>query len=481
MNDSNVLFLTVGQCYRPHVFSCGPDDLVVDAARRMRDQNISSLVVCEQDIPIGIMTDRDLRNKLVAQDIDPHEVHVRSVMNAPLITIRRDERIRDAVLRMTRHRIHRLIVLDEAGHLAGIITESDICRLREQSPQHLIREIEEAATIDELRMLHHRVQDLVAHLLATGVNIQELIRLIARLNDRILLRLIQVVRAGRYADLSDCFAFVVLGSQGRGEQTLTTDQDTALIHADGLTVAEVAQLAAFCRDVIDAFVAIGIPYCPGATMASNESWRRSSDGWRREVDQWFSVASLENIINVAMFCDMRTLYGDPAFELEVKQHIASHLGRNELFLMKMAANVHRIRIPLDWTGRIKTETGDGHQELLDIKRGGIFTITEGIKVLALESKILDGGTLERIARLVEAGTLNRVEADNLRAAFDQLILLRLRFQVESLREGKTPNNTISLDRLNRMETGGLKLALEEVRSFKRLLQRRFLLGQMIWR
>lgn len=342
--------------------------------------------------------------------------------------------------------------------------------------QLLVREIEGASTIDELRMLHGRVQELVSLLLGAGVIIQELIRLIAYLNDQVLLRLIGIVRAGRYDDLNGRFAFVVLGSQGRGEQTLTTDQDSALIHGDDLTAGEIRRLSEFCRDVIDSFVAIGIPYCPGDTMASNEFWRRSSSGWRQEVDNWFSCATLDNIINVAMFSDMRTLYGDPALERDIKRHIAAHLGHNDLFLMKMAANVHRIPVPLGWRGRIKAEGRGERQGQLDIKRGGIFTITEGIKVLALEAKILDGGTLERIARLVEAGVLSMVEAENLREAFDQLIALRLRFQVESLREGKPPGNHIPLDRLNGVETERLRLALEEVRSFQRLLKRRFQLG-----
>ena len=257
------------------------------------------------------------------------------------------------------------------------------CRRQlKQSPHRLVREIKRAATIDELRALHLRVQELVALLLGSGMNIQDLIRLIARLNDQVLLRLMQVIRADRYAGLSDRFAFVVLGSQGRGEQTLTTDQDTALIYADDLTADEVRRLAEFCREVVDAFVAIGIPYCPGDTMASNEFWRRSSSGWCGEIDRWFSSVTLDNIINVAMFCDMRTLCGDPALERGIKEHIAEQLGHNDLFLMKMAANVHRIRIPLGWTGRIKAETAGERQGQLDIKRGGIFTITEGVKVLA---------------------------------------------------------------------------------------------------
>lgn len=476
MDDLNVLFLTAGQQCRREVLTCSPEENAVDAALRMREQKVSCLVVCERGIPVGILTDRDLRNKLVAQGMDPHDVSVSSVMTSPLITVSQDDQLLDAVLRMTRHQVHRMVVLDKQGCLAGIISDSDIYRLQKQSPHLLVREVEEAATIDELRRLHCRVQNLVAYLIGTGVKIQDLIRLIARLNDHILLRLIQVVRDECYVDLSDRFAFVVLGSQGRGEQTLTTDQDNALIHADDLTAAAVRRLAGFCREVVDGFVAIGIPSCPGNTMAANEFWRRSSAGWRMEVDRWFSSATLENIINVAMFCDMRTLYGDPGLEQGIKQHIAAHLGHNEFFLMKMAANVDRIPIPLNWRGQIKTETGDGRQGRLDIKRGGIFTITEGIKVLALDAKILDGGTLERIAGLVEAGTLNMAEADNLRTALDQFLALRLRFQVESLRDGLPPDNHIYLDRLNRVETGRLRLALVEVRAFQRLLKRHFQLG-----
>ena len=397
-------------------------------------------------------------------------------MTCPLITIDEDEFLFEALRRMSSHRIHRLVVTGSDGALAGIITADDIRKLQYSTPRQLIRSMEEANDAEALKIIHQRVQELVIQLVAGGVPVQELIRLIGRLNDQILLRVIQIVRAEHYAGLSDRFAFVVLGSQGRGKQTLTTDQDTALIYADDLTAAELKHLAGFCRDVIDMFVAIGIPYCPGDTMASNEFWRRSSSDWRREIDGWFATITLDNIINVAMFSDMRTLYGDPVLEREIKAHIASRLGHNELFLMKMAANVHRISIPLGWSGRIKTEFEGKRRGQLDIKRGGIFTITEGVKVLALEAKLLDGGTPQRIDGLVTAGVLTGMEAENLRAAFDQLIAFRLRFQVESLKAGNPLENYITPDRLNRMEKGRLRLALEEVRFFQRLLKRRYQLG-----
>jgi len=477
VNELNFLFHSVGQYCQREVITAKPDDPLVDAAAVMLEHGISGLVICSAGAPIGIVTDRDLRNKVIAKGRDLRAMTIREIMSTPLITVTEDEFLFEALLRLARHKIHRLVVTGSAGALVGIITADDIRMFQNSLPQQLIRSIEEASDAEALKIIHQRVQQLAIQLVDSNMPVQDLIRLIGRLNDRILLRVLQMVHV-RYPELSGRFAFVVLGSQGRGEQTLTTDQDTALIHAENLTVAELQHLAGFCREVIDTAVTIGIPYCPGDTMASNEFWRRSSSDWRREIDGWFSTITLDNIINVAMFSDMRTLYGDQALEQEIKAHIASCLGQNELFLMKMAANVNRISIPLGWSGRIKTETCGKLQGQLDIKRGGIFTITEGVKVLALEAKILDGGTLQRIDGLVEAGVLSGMEAENLRAAFDQLIAFRLRFQVAALREGNPPDNYIIPELLNRMDKGKLRLALEEVRFFQALLKRHYQLELM---
>lgn len=478
MPDLNILFQPVGQYCRRDVATCGPDDRLVDAASRMSEQRISSLVVCADGRPQGIVTDRDLRNKVVARGIDPHSLTVRAVMSSPLVTIGEQEFLFEALHRISRHGIHRIVVVGEDCRLAGIITDSDILRLQTNSPQRLVRRIEEARTVSDLRHLHQEVQGLVAHLVGTGVRIHELVRLIALLNDQILIRLIELLRSGPFNDLTGRFAFLVLGSEGRREQTLTTDQDNALVYADDLTPAELQRLVAFSEELIKSVIAIGIPPCPGGIMANNAVWRLSLSGWKQTLNQWFATPTPEHILKAGMVADLRALAGDLALERELRQFIGGRLKGDETYLGHMLSNMLRFRVPLGWFGRIKTEKGE-YKGQLDLKKAGIFSITEGVKILALSEGVQASGTEERLGWLVEAHVLDRREADDLIAAFRSLVFFRLRFQVEAIREGRTPDNRITHDRLNAIEQARLQTALEGVRSFQEMLERRFRLGQII--
>jgi CBS domain-containing protein len=332
MPDLNALFLTVGNYCRREVITCAPADRLTAAAAIMQRRNISSLVVCDGGQPVGILTDRDLRNKVVAQGIDPGTLSVAEIMNSPVLTISEDDYLFEALHLISRHRIHRLVVTGPGGELAGIITDSDILRVQTRSPQQLVREIEEAATLDELKGLHQRVQGLVQHLIGTGVHIRDMVRLIAHLNDRLVVRLIALLRADRFPGLTEKFAFVVLGSEGRGEQTLTTDQDNALIYVDDLAAADLQQLKEFSTLLINSLIAIGVPSCPGGIMAKNDPWRRSLQEWRTVLDQWFSTPTPENIMNVSMFSDLRMLSGDPALEQALKDHVVGRLQGNDFYL-----------------------------------------------------------------------------------------------------------------------------------------------------
>ncbi len=479
MADLNVLFQPVGNYCHRNVITCTPDDPLVEAAAVMREHHISSLVVCRDGLPMGMVSDRDLRNKVVAQGLDPRTLTISDIMHCPLITITGKEFLFEALHRISRHGIHRLVVVDEAGGLTGIITDSDILRLQNNSPQRLIRRIEEARDVEGLRVLHQQVQGLVLHLVGTGVRVKELVRLIALLNDQILVRLIDLLLTGHFSDLEGRFAFLVLGSEGRGEQTLTTDQDNALVYADDMTPAELQRITEFSEALIQAVINIGIPPCNGGIMANNPEWRHSLKEWKGVMDRWFGTPTPENILKVGMINDLRALHGDQALEQEMKDHIAGRLKGNEAFLGHMTANVLRFKVPLGWFGRIKTEVGDGDTGRLDLKKSGIFAITEGVKIMAISEGIQVNGTAARIARLVELGILSQQEGDDLSAAYYTLVYFRLRTQVEAIREGRTPDNRIAFDRLNRMEKGRIHAALEGVSSFQGMLQRRSRLGQIM--
>ena len=473
MAEENQFFRPVGDFCRREVMTCAPDAALVDVVGIMRARNISSIVVAEGEAPIGIFTDRDLRNKVVARGIDPNTLKVRDIMNAPLAVIGEHDFLYDALYRMSRQGIHRLGVVDRAGTLSGIITDTDILRLQAHSPHQMVLDIEKAASLDDLKTLHERIQALVLHLTGTGTRTRDMVRLIANLNDQVVLRLIALLREDRFADLPEGFGFVVMGSEGRSEQTLSTDQDNALIYADDLSAAEIGRLEAFSRELIDALIAIGVPPCPGGIMAKNAEWRHSLGQWKQEISRWFDTPTPDHIMKGSMFVDLRTVYGDARFERELKQHVFAHLARDRGFLMRMPQNMMGFKPPLGWFGKIKAESDSAHRGELDIKKAGIFAITDGIKALSLEAANLDGGTHDRIAALAVAGVLKQADASDLDESLEFMVHLRLRGHVEAVRAGETPTNYIRLDRLNRMEQARLRSALEGVGRFQQFIRHHF--------
>ncbi|WP_296807480.1 DUF294 nucleotidyltransferase-like domain-containing protein [Thiocapsa sp.] len=478
MSADNVFFVPVRDLCQRDVVTCEQDESLVVAAEMMSERNISSIVVCSDQVPVGMVTDRDLRNKVVARGRDPGDLRVSDIMNSPLVTIGEDDYLFEALHLMSRRRIHRLCVVDASGALCGIVTDSDALRLQSRSPQQLVKEIEEAADVDDLKILHEKLEQLVVHLSGTGVATKDLVQTVAHLNDRILVRLIELVRTARYPDLTDRFAFLALGSEGRQEQTLSTDQDNAIVYADDLTQHERERLAAFSVDLIDHLVGIGVPPCPGGIMAKNEAWRRSLGDWKRVLDKWLRTPSPENILAGSMFFDLRTLYGDASFEAELKRHITEQLRANNLFLAYSAANAVGFKPPLGFFGGIKPERRGPHRGSIELKKAGIFPITEGVKAMALQAGVGDGGTRGRVFGLEGAGILRSEQAESLIAALDFLVTLRLRAQLLALEEDREPNNYLPLERLNRIEEGRLKLALEEVGHFQGFLRSRFHLNQI---
>jgi len=473
MADENEFFRPIRDFYQRSVVSCTADDDLVDIVARMRERSISCVVVVSDGRPSAILTDRDLRNKVVATGRPPSTLRVADVMSAPLHTIAEDDVLYEALYRMSRHNIHRLVVVDAAGALAGIITVTDILRVQAHSPHQLVLDIEKADSLDALRELHGRIQKLVVHLAGTGIAIREMVRLIANLNDQVLIRLIELLRAERYPDLTPDFAFVVMGSEGRGEQTLSTDQDNAIIYADSLSAAEVARLEAFSQELIDALISIGVPPCPGGIMAKNPQWRRSLAAWRQELTRWLSTPTPENVMTGSMFMDLRPIYGRTDLVEALRDHAFHYMSQEQGFLVRMAQNMTRFAPPLGWFGRIKVEKSGPHRGEVDLKKAGIFAITDGIKALAIEAARLEGSTHDRMEALVECGVMRPDQFADLRAAFDFLVLMRLQGQVAALRANATPSNYVALDRLNAMEQGELRLALEGVEKFQSFIQHHF--------
>ena len=476
MIEEHVYARPVRDFCRKELILCSVDDVVQEEAAIMAERGISSVVVCQGGLPVGIFTDRDLRNKVVAIGGDPSTLRAGAIMTAPLIVVQEDDFLFEAVYQMTRHGIHRLGVVAADGRLCGMLTESDLIRAQSNSPQLLVRQLDSARSIADLKVIHHNINALTLSLHQVGVPTHELMRLISHLNDQILQRLIALLRSERFPQLPAGFAFVVMGSEGRGEQTLKTDQDNAIIYSDDLPADEVAMLAAFSEALIEGLAEIGVPECPGGIMAKNSFWRRSLTEWVKVVDEWISEPQGENILHFCMFCDLRTLAGDPALEQTIKVHIAERAQHETLFLMQLAVQAVKFTLPLGFFGGFKVEKGGEHRGEIDLKTAGLFAITEGIRALGLAAGLVGGGTKEKMVQLMEKGVLSHGQLEDLQAAFNMLCQLRLQGQMEAVARGGKLSNYIAPAVLNRVEQGRLHVTLEVVKSFEAFIRHRFRLN-----
>lgn len=468
----NILFDPVERWCSLGLKCCAAEENAVAIARKMQAEGVSSLIVEKAGQAVGIVTDRDLRNKIVAQGKSPETVTAEAIMGSPLIQLPRHAPLHAALLEMARRGIHRIVVSDETGKAIGILSQSDILKTQRHSPHLMALEIERAGSLEALKAQQQMLEELVAILARTQTPIEELVAVIAFLNDALARRVVELTaKEGGLA--LERFAFVVLGSQGRGEQTLATDQDNALILADDLTAEEVDAAHRLGERISEGLLAIGFPPCPGNIMTRNPSWRRRRADWAEQIQAWVERPTPEHVLNAAMFADVRTLAGNDTMTEALRRFFYERAHDEALFFARMAQNSVRFAVPLGWFGRIKTKPEGEIQAGVDLKKAGIFAITDGIRTMALRHQALEGNTFARIRTLTEKGVLPEKESRELPSALAFLLALRLRNQLDAIDAGKKPSNVVDLKALTRLERAELQAALRTVERFQAFLRVHF--------
>jgi CBS domain-containing protein len=473
MDEKNILLKPIKEISKKQVFTTSPLASVRDIANFMKEKNISGIVVSENNLPIGIITDRDFRNKVVSKGLVSDNIKAHEIMSGPVMTIHEEDYIFEAVYKMTKNNIHRLVVVDDMGRIAGIVTDTDIIKLQTNTPFYFIRDLEYANRFDDLKILNDKTTAFVNFLMSSKIKTVEIIRFISHINDSLIKKCIELVLRDNYFDLPEDFAFLVLGSEGRREQTLKTDQDNAIVYDDVLDNVSIDKIKTFSEKLIEALIYIGIPECPGGIMAKNSFWRRSLIDWKQTLTKWISVPTPENILNYSMFSDLRTLYGMERFELELKELIKELVAKESLFLAHMAKNVLRFPPPIGFLGNIKTEKEGKYKGKLDIKKAVIFPITEGVKILCLEEGIISGTTVEKINRLMELNLMPKSDLLELETSFIFAVNLRLKSQLNEISRNEIPSNYIDVKRLNHIEMDRLKIALSVVKTLQSFLSSKF--------
>jgi len=470
--DSLYLIQVATLCKGPAV-TCGPDVGLVEITRTMRDHDVSGLIVVDKNQPVGIVSLSDIRNFIAENGERLAACRASDLMTRGVVTLRRRAPVFEAIFQMARHNIKRLAVVDENGSLVGVVSDTDLLRLQTSTPLYLNQEIEAAQSVDQLTRVCARIPEIVRNASHAGASPRSLVELIAHFNDAFSLRTIALMERDEGLRLPAGAAYLVLGSQGRGEQTLRTDQDSAIVYSDTLSEEHREEVARFSTRLCAALDQIGIPRCPGDTMASNPQWRRSLGEWKSQIDQWVSVLRPDNMVNFGMFQDFRVLHGDQAFARQLAGHIQAHVERNALFLAYVARHITGFKPPMGIFGRLRVERRGKYRGQIDLKKAGIFAITEGASLLGLEAGIVNGTTWDKLERLEKQGILSAADAEIFSDAMTYLVYLRLQSQLRSLAAGHELTNHVDPLLLTGKERDRLREALRGVGAFLRIIRDHF--------
>ncbi len=441
------------------------------AAWRMAKHSVGSLIIKEPSGAMaGIVTDKDLR-KAVALGMD-YDAPIETIMSTPVKTIEAHDVCFDALMKMMSGHIHHLAVMRQ-GEVAGMITSHDVLVLQGKSPMSIFREILTQERLSGLYPLSGKVPQVVRTMVQDGAKAGNITRMIAILNDLILERVLALLQR----DLGPPplpFCWLLMGSEGRREQTFATDQDNALVYKDTgddiLNRAADIYFTALSERANEELVQCGFPACMGEIMASNPKWRKPFATWRDQFERWILVPEPEEVLHSTIFFDFRAGYGDESFADSLRAHIAHHAPKQEIFLRQLAADCLSVRPPLSFFKSFLVEKTGEHKNRLDLKKRGLLPLTDFARVLALKYGIKETNTLGRLKQLDEGGHIPHELYLDTSEAFEFLLQLRLVHQLALVEEGQKPNNFIAPAKLSELEKQTLKESfgvIGKIQSFLR--------------
>jgi CBS domain-containing protein len=455
-SGTTVLGTVVGELVTREPVTTEAGASVADAAAAMSRAGVSSLLVVDGTGLCGIVTDRDLRNRVLAVRLDPGRP-VREVMTAPALTMRSDAMAFEALLEMVSRGIHHLPVVGGHGELIGMITTTDLVRLGNSDPVVLAADIGRQRTLAGVVELAGRIPPALAELVDRDVSAADIGRVMTALGDAVRRRVVALVEEG-IGPPPTAYSWVVLGSAAREEEALAADQDHALVLEQEGHDEWFERLAVQVTDTLEM---CGWPRCPGDMMATNSRWRRTVDQWRRTFAGWAREPDAEAILGVAIFYDMRHLAGDVRLTEAVRRSATAYVSPR--LLGHLTAGALGTRPPLGFFRGLVLEKGGAHHETLDLKRG-IAAVVQLARVHALRAGSSALATRERLEAAVAGGVLDTETAADLRDALELMSYRRLRHQVHQLRDGQRPDNRISPGDLTDRQRRHLRDAFAIVRA-----------------
>ena len=454
-----LLAVDVGSLASRAPIHVSPETSIREAAQTMSRERVSSLLVMRGGRLEGILTDRDLRRRCLAEGV-PAERPVSEIMTPGVHVIAPDAPGFEALLAMTRLGVHHLPVVDR-DRVLGMITTTDLVRHQGASTVYLVGAVRRAGSVAELAQASARLPELQVQMVAAGATPRHLGQAVGATVDALTRRLLQLAEAEMGAPPCP-YAWLAFGSQARHEQSVVSDQDNGLLLAEG-GEAHDAWFERLARFVNDGLEACGFARCPGQVMASNPMWRQPLRGWKNHFDGWMERPEPKPLMHASIFFDLRRAAGDEDLVRSLRAHVLSKLRGNEVFLALLTANAIQHTPPLGFFRGFVLVRGDEHADTLDLKRSGIMPIVELARIHALAAGSTALGTVERLRESAERQTLSRDGAEDLEYALAFVSTLRARHQAGQIKRGLPPDNHVRPDEISLLERSQLKDAFAVMR------------------
>lgn len=441
-----------------------------DAARQMTNERVSALLVTENERLVGILTDRDLRTRVIASETDV-AAPVSTVMTREPVTLDAGETAHDAAIVMLDGNIHHLPITRQ-HELVGLVTRSDFMKLETEHPLYIVSAISRQTSVEGIAAECRTLPKLLLAQLESGATPMQVGRFVTAISDAATRTLIRL--ATDELGAPPCrYAWVALGSQGRREQTARSDQDNALVLDDAATDADRDYFAELAARVNAGLDACGFAYCPGEVMARNPEWCQPISVWKTYFRRWITEPEQDALMHASIFFDMRSVHGDARLVEELAESVRAPARANTIFLAMMAQNALTLEAPLGLFRQFVLERSGEHRDTLDLKKNGIMPIVEIARIRCLAAGEFRTGTRERLRAAAERGEMSRADADNLIDALDFIDNLRLEHQSRQLRRGIEVDNHLPPTEVSHLTRQNLKTAFKQIRVSQAALGNRF--------
>lgn len=454
-----------------HLFT--PVDAV---ARLMADYRISSVIVVDdKGYPVGLVTEKDLVHKVVTRPSwQVENLTADLVMDDKIIKLQIHDFYNQALLAVVKNQVKHLVVMD-GDKLAGILTLRDLIKTRSVGSLWVTDKIETAKNLDDLARIGQEVDNFLNALVAERASVPELFAIVSEMHDRLACRVIELCEeemiAKGYGPPPAEYCWVNMGSAGRREQALRTDQDNAIIYGGG-GEEEAAYFQTLGSRVAEELVRSGFAWCKGGVMASNPQWCRSLDQWKEVVAAWITRAEPEDIRLLTILLDFRPVYGARNLAQDLRRHIFEIFRRPVRAPHYLTEEEVHTRVPLTLFGGFVTEKAGPHKNEINLKTA-CRHIVNCVRVFAVKHEIEETSTLGRLAQLMEKEILSREDGEFFQNAFETLMMLRIRENLKKVKQGREADSYINPYRLGKTEQSLLKDAFSAILRLQKLTSNNF--------